>query len=88
MNRAHKPNEHLTAAQVRHKLEQAVEAAIAALDAFDGDPDIESCCDDDENTGDDEHSNGDGAGLEFDVVDFGDMNWPEQIDQTPKHQWY
>ena len=33
--------------RTRKRLEDAVELALAALDAFDGDPDLEGTCDDD-----------------------------------------
>ena len=82
MNRVHKANERLTDAEVRRRLEEAVEIAIAALDAFDGDADLEACCDDDQNTGDDEYSNGGRDNLEFGAEDYGDLCWSESIDQT------
>ena len=78
--RAYKPSERLTAAQVREKLEQAVEAAIEALNAFDGDCDLEL-------NGDDEYYTGGRNDLEIDAVDHGDMSWSENFDQTPNHNW-
>jgi len=86
MNRVHKTTERLTGAEVRRRLEEAVEVAIAALDAFEGDCDLEECGDHEPNTGDDEPYLGShgaySVDAEYDVAESGVCDWGEATDQT------
>lgn len=62
---------------IRRRLEASIEAAIAALDALDGDPDLEDSFDQEAACEDD------GFDSDSEPDHEGDRNWPDgDVDQT------